>query len=368
MHPKLFWKTLAVVAGLMKYNLDQLMAQYHQLNARFFNGQLPSGVHLEWSEQLTQAAGKALRTSEGYTIRLSVSLLQDRPQDLIQTLVHEMIHLLQWVEGIEETAHGPFFSATMHRINRAAPGEFVVTVTHDIQQRAQFEQDTLLGKIKKLLALSESPNHHEALAAATKAQALMAQHQIDATALENMPEGSELDEPLICDRLWATTARNCPTWRKTMAWYCCAANHCHYTYRSYHGFEIYGRRPHVAMTQHLFAYFCQAIEREVDQHRGQETVVFLNRFREAMALECGQRLVQHRSGNVAPSTAALALTDRYRQDTQTFLRLVVPNLRMGRNGSQRQPYLEATEAGRQAGRTISVAEQLVPTSRRFRGH
>ena len=346
---------------------EPLTTLYNQFNARFFYAQLPLRLNLEWSEQLTRTAGKAIRTPDGYTIRLSTPLLQHRPQDLAQTLLHEMIHILQWVKGVQETAHGPFFSANMARINRLAKGEFVVSVTHDIIPRQRFEQDTLLGKIKKLLALSESPNHHEALAAAAKAQALMTQHQIDVAALQDAPEGSELDEPLICDRLWVTTARNSPTWRKNIAWYCCQANHCHYTYRSYHGFDIYGRRPHVAITQHLFAFFCDAIEREVAQHRGQESVVFLNRFREAMATEIGERLVAHRTGAAAPSTAALALGDRYAQETQTFLQLMVPNLRMGRRNSRRQRHQAATAAGRQAGRQVSVADHLVPKTRRLKG-
>ena len=308
-----------------------------------------------------------MRTPKGYAIRLSTPLLQDRPQDLAQTLLHEMIHLLQWVEGIHETAHGPFFSAQMARINRAARGEYVVSVTHDLIERRQFEQETLLGKIKKLLALSESPNHHEALAAAAKAQALMTQHQIDTVALQDVPQGSDLEQPLICDRLWVNAGRNSPTWRKNMAWYCCEANHCHYTYRSYHGFDIYGRRSHVAITQHLFDYFCEAIERAAAPHRGQESVVFLNRFREAMAIEIGERLVQRQSGATASATAALALGDRYAQDTQTFLYLMVPNLRAGRSGSRRQRHAAATAAGRQAGQAVNLAEQLVPKTRRLKG-
>lgn len=346
---------------------DTLISLYHQFNHRFFDGHLPSAVTLEWSEQMTRAAGKAIRAFEGYKIRLSAPLLHDRPQDLAQTLLHEMIHILQWVEGVDETAHGPFFSATMARINLAAKGEFVVSVTHDILEQTQFEQNTLLGKIKKLLALSESPNHHEALAAAAKAQALMAQHQIDSASLESVPAGSELDEPLICDRLWVTKARNLPTWRKSLAWYCCAANHCHYTYRSYHGFDVYGRRPHVAITQHLFEYFCQAVEQEVSQHRGKESVVFLNRFREAMAIELGERMVHQRRGSTKPSTSALALMDHYDQDTQIFLNLMEPDLRSVSINSNHQRHVAATAAGRKAGRGVSVADHLVPKTHRLKG-
>lgn len=40
-------------------------------------------------------------------------------------------------------------------------------------------EEKIVEKIKKLLALSKSPNENEAMAAALKAQALMAKYEID---------------------------------------------------------------------------------------------------------------------------------------------------------------------------------------------
>lgn len=61
------------------------------------------------------------RYGQAITIRLSEPLLKLRPRkDLVQTLLHEMIHAIAFMKGVREGngGHGPFFHKMMDEINQ----------------------------------------------------------------------------------------------------------------------------------------------------------------------------------------------------------------------------------------------------------
>ncbi len=167
--------------------LNTLYRLYRDYNHKYFKTGLPE-VRIECSDKLTRKAGLFSPTEP--LIRLSIPLLLNRDQEIKDTLIHEMIHVAQYAYHIDERPHGPYFSAQMARINQEAQGEVTVTVTHDILETEAFETSSMLGKIKKLLALSDSPNENEAYAAAQKVQALMATHDVGYADLKTIEEGS----------------------------------------------------------------------------------------------------------------------------------------------------------------------------------
>lgn len=63
-------------------------------------------------------------------------------------------------------------------------------------------------KIKKLLALAESPNEHEAKAALLKAKELMAEHKLSEAAYTTPQANSVL---AVCSALLAHIWKNVPT-------------------------------------------------------------------------------------------------------------------------------------------------------------
>ncbi len=101
--------------------------------------------------------------------------------DVVETLKHEMAH--QYVHEVlgvhDEAAHGPAFRAVCakHAIDPAATGLPEAGAPTDDEQR-------VLERIAKLLALAESPNEHEARAAMAAAQKLMLRHNLDRPAQE----------------------------------------------------------------------------------------------------------------------------------------------------------------------------------------
>ncbi|XP_050089228.1 uncharacterized protein LOC126573286 [Anopheles aquasalis] len=102
---------------------------------KFFQGKL-SCVQLEWSKKMYNCAGicyqRSNRLGRSCIIRLSEPLLKLRPRkDLVQTLLHEMIHAYCFVLGIREGngGHGPTFKKIMNGINKIAGTN--ITVYHN---------------------------------------------------------------------------------------------------------------------------------------------------------------------------------------------------------------------------------------------
>ena len=110
-------------------------------DARFFDRALVSnGVELSWSPRMTMCAGLCgwNPKSKACFIRLSKPLLELRPRkDLVETLIHEMIHALLFVKRIDDNheSHGQVFHQHMHRIN--LEGQCKVTVYHDFHDEVR---------------------------------------------------------------------------------------------------------------------------------------------------------------------------------------------------------------------------------------
>lgn len=110
-------------------------------DARFFDRTLvSSGVELSWSPRMTMCAGLCgwNPRSKACFIRLSKPLLELRPRkDLVETLIHEMIHALLFVKRIDDNheSHGQVFHQHMRRIN--LEGQCKVTVFHDFHDEVR---------------------------------------------------------------------------------------------------------------------------------------------------------------------------------------------------------------------------------------
>ncbi|XP_031623320.1 sprT-like domain-containing protein Spartan [Contarinia nasturtii] len=127
-HPE--WETIDPIPDI--YSL------FGAFDIKFFGGKLQC-VELEWSKRMYQCAGICYQRSNGLgksiIIRLSEPLLKLRSRrDLIQTMLHEMIHADLFIKNIREGngGHGPKFKEKMELINRVAGTNITVYHTfHD---------------------------------------------------------------------------------------------------------------------------------------------------------------------------------------------------------------------------------------------
>ncbi|XP_041043069.1 DNA-dependent metalloprotease SPRTN [Carcharodon carcharias] len=104
-----------------------------QFNELYFWGRL-AGVEVRWSPRMTLCAGVCSYEGRGglCSIRISEPLLKLRPRrDLVETLLHEMIHALLFVTNNDKDheSHGPEFCKHMRRINRMSGAN--VTIYHN---------------------------------------------------------------------------------------------------------------------------------------------------------------------------------------------------------------------------------------------
>ena len=99
-----------------------------------------------------------------------------------EVLLHEMAHqLAEEVLGAgNEPPHGSLFLKACHllRASPKASGNYK-TLDERISQEISASEDRILLRIKKLMALAESPNQHEAEAAMAKAHNLITKYNLD---------------------------------------------------------------------------------------------------------------------------------------------------------------------------------------------
>jgi len=103
-----------------------------QFNKEYFWGRLDM-VEVKWSPQMTLCAGVCSYQRRGglCSVRLSKPLLQFRPRkDLVETLLHEMIHAYLFVthNNKDHDDHGTEFHKHMFRINKHSGSN--ITVYH----------------------------------------------------------------------------------------------------------------------------------------------------------------------------------------------------------------------------------------------
>ncbi|XP_017050789.1 DNA-dependent metalloprotease SPRTN [Drosophila ficusphila] len=111
-----------------------IYSMFLRFDEKFFQQRL-GAVALEWSKRMYSCAGICYQRGSAYfkevTIRLSEPLLKLRPRkDLVETLLHEMIHAYCFVLNIREGngGHGPNFKRIMETINKVAGTN--ITVYH----------------------------------------------------------------------------------------------------------------------------------------------------------------------------------------------------------------------------------------------
>lgn len=106
-----------------------IRAMFQEFDKKYFWNTLGSCI-VEWSKRMTICAG-IFYLREGGIIRLSEPLLKYRPRkDLVDTLLHEMIHAYLYLTRNfkDRGEHGDEFKGHMNRINRLASTN--ITVYH----------------------------------------------------------------------------------------------------------------------------------------------------------------------------------------------------------------------------------------------
>lgn len=139
-----------------------------------------------------------------WRIGLSKRLMREARDAVIRDILrHEIAHLithLEFGEGVQ--AHGQEFKNICARygwMSEISSAKLDLTTANE-EYEGDLAGDKLLAKLKKLMALSESSNIHEAKLATTKANELLIRHNLDRLDV------SQADEVYVLPVLFAARA------------------------------------------------------------------------------------------------------------------------------------------------------------------
>lgn len=238
----------ALEAALMR----ELRALYERTNRVHFGGRLTAPVLV-----LSDAASRLGRwVPAARRLELSRAMVLARPWPEVTSVIeHEMAHqFVSEVLGVHtEAPHGPTFQRVCGErgIDARAGGAPLEAAT---------EVNRTLERVRKLLALAESPNQHEAELAMRKAHELMLRHNLDSLGAPHAYEIRHLGDAgrrssrvevaivsLLAEFFFVKVIRvpvYLPREARTGALY-----------------EISGTRPNVEMAGHVHAFLLATAER-----------------------------------------------------------------------------------------------------------
>ncbi|MEH1922231.1 DUF2786 domain-containing protein [Nostoc sp.] len=193
-------------------------------------------------------------------------------------------------------------------------------------QTQVLELEKIADKIRKLFALSQSPNEAEASAAAVKAQEMLTRHNLSIASLQDWTP-QPLEEEVI------RQFKRMTSWKFILLSGVCWGNYCCAIARHYHSGSkmiILGRKVNIVSTRIQFEYLEQTIERLAKQAVGDRA------FRNAFKLGAANRLVnrilenreQQKNGGIAgtaesvavPAIIVQALYEKLESELEAYLR------------------------------------------------
>lgn len=166
----------------------ELAGQWRNLNATYFRSVLTAPI-IELSEG-ESALGRWIRATR--TLELSRSfVLRSSWGVVVEVLKHEMAHqyVSEFLGETDESPHGPAFRDTCQRLGIDARASGMPSA------ETGGTEGRIVERIARLLALAESPNEHEAQAAALAAQRLMLKHNIETATRASSYIFRQLGEP-----------------------------------------------------------------------------------------------------------------------------------------------------------------------------
>lgn len=175
-------ETARLSAELEAALLRAIAREWHRLNDSHFKRALSPPTFL-----LSEATSRLGRFDpELRVLEIQRHLALTQPWlTLVEVLRHEMAHqyVLEVLAIADEGAHGPAFREICRKLGIDARASGMP----DPSTRSS-EEDRVLARIAKLLALAESPSQHEAETAMKVAQRLMLKYNLEQAALPRAPD------------------------------------------------------------------------------------------------------------------------------------------------------------------------------------
>jgi hypothetical protein len=327
----------------------ELLGEWRRLNASYFRNALRApALALTESQHFL---GRWLPDER--TLELSRPFLLSHPWGVVvEVLKHEMAH--QYVHEIlremTETAHGNAFRGVCERLGidptaSGLPPAGAATAGDD--------EERMVARIAKLLALAESPNQHEAEAAMAAAQRLMLKYNLEQRAAQQRYGFRHLGKPsgrvgeaerllagllgkyFFVEVIWVPVYRPLESKRGSVL-------------------EICGTEANLAMAEYVHAYLLHSAEELWRAHKRAARVrgdrdrrTYLAGVMAGFAEKLARQSTEQRSAGL------VWVSDG---DLSDFYRKRHPHIRNVRYGGQRRT--EAFSHGREAGKKLVLRKPI----------
>jgi hypothetical protein len=209
------------------------------------------------------------------TIVIADHLIRGYPWNVVlEVLKHEMAH--QYVHevlgGQSERPHGESFQDACHRLGvpawaASASGTLPPEIGHTLTRQLSDEEERLLRRAEKLLALAGSTHEHEAQLAMQRAQELFAKHHLASLRIR---QGSDMTYTILRlkrKKIWTYEKRIISLLVQHFFVYIVhfneyAPEHC----TEYKALDMMGAPENVAMAEYVFHFLQRTAEALWDEH------------------------------------------------------------------------------------------------------
>ena len=229
-------------------------------------------------------------------------------------------------------------------------------------------REQVLEKVRRLLALSQSNNEHEAAVAAAKAEQLLQEHRLTEAELEITNDAQER-AALEADPL-DVLGRNGTVWKGVLVYGISKLHGC-YCYidrdRNFRQrYRLIGRPSDVNSVRYLYAWLTTEIERLTQKHAGKGRTWMNSYRRGAVSGILDAMREANRVSRVQATGAALVKIDSRQIESEALAHTLNPNLR-GRSSTKSRINADAYSRGQRDGRAIHTGGQLAGRSTRLLG-
>ena len=208
---------------------------------------------------------------------------------------------------------------------------------------------SVVDKIRKLLALSQSPNEAEAASAMQKAHELLKAHNLSMADIGT-------DKRAYSERYHPNSKNRLEGWKDLLMGVVAEGNYCaRVTIRTRAGelyYEIFGKEENVAATVVMFEYLAETVRRISIAAKDIIPNYSYKEFRNAMVCRLGQRLEMIKAQEAAEGCTALVVVSA---DAQNAMREAHKQIR------EKSIKITATESARygfQAADSVSLNKQV----------
>lgn len=241
------------------------------------------------------------------------------------------------------------------------------------------ERAKLLDRIRKLLALATSSNENEAAAAAEKAQAMLAEHNLSMLDVKTS-DGDDMMKDVIIDNTIVTSSH---PWRRPLGVVVAQLYFCSYFYTVLRGkstnvHSFVGADHNVMVAVVMFKYLLETIDRLAREGAKKVPKSEQSPYRVAFRSACCVRLCHRIQDRIAAAKRgeikgeggkALVLASLYDQAQHMldkYLEQKIPGLRVKKNNLKTMIHAQGGIEGYAAGNTIGLDDQVAGVGKHAR--